>query len=65
MIDFNTLENILMGFTFFFLGLYVLANLVESKPHWFLSKTFLKCRKIENDYEKLLQSRKDLLVFVF
>ena len=46
MIEITTIENVLFTFTMIFLSLYLLATAVESKPKWFMSKAFLKCKKI-------------------
>lgn len=46
----TTIENIFLGFTLLFLFLYIAASIVESKPHWFMSKTFMKVRKMESQY---------------
>jgi hypothetical protein len=54
MIDINSLENVLIGIVLFFLALYSFASVVESKPHWFRSKTFLKTRKMEDKYDKMV-----------
>jgi hypothetical protein len=44
MIDFNTIENVLMGLALTFLVLYGLATMAETRPKWFMSKTYLKTR---------------------
>ena len=62
MVEITTIENVLFIFTMTFLCLYLLATAVESKPTWFMSKSFLKSKKIEKDYEQAVQSRRDMLV---
>lgn len=53
-----------MGLVILFLMLYGFASLAESKPHWFRSKTFLKVRKMEQNYDKMIESRREMLVSV-
>jgi hypothetical protein len=62
MVDFNAIENVFMGLALTFLVLYGLATVSETRPKWFLSKTYLKTRAMEESYDKLVQSRKDMLV---
>lgn len=58
-ISINGLENVLMGFAGFFLVLYLIAVAVEKKPNWFLSKNVRECLKMEDNFKKLLESRRD------
>lgn len=62
MIEITDIETVLQVLTFSCLGLYLIATAVEKKPHWFLSKALLRSRKIESDYERLTQSRRDMVV---
>ncbi len=62
MLDINSLENVLMTLAFIFLSLYGIATLAETKPKWFMSKTFIKTKAMEEKYDKALESRKDMLV---
>jgi hypothetical protein len=41
--------------------LYAFAVAVDKRPKWFLSKKLLECRKVEEKYERLVSSRKDLI----
>lgn len=54
MISASTIENYLIVIALIFLAFYGFASLAETKPHWFRSKTFLKTKKIEQSYERMV-----------
>lgn len=58
-VSINSLENLLMGAAACFLALYLASLLLESKPHWFLSQQLRDCLRIEHDFNKLVESRRD------
>lgn len=57
----ETIENVFLTLAMVFLILYGFAVAVDKRPHWFLSKKLLECRKVEEKYEKLVSSRKDMI----
>jgi hypothetical protein len=58
-ISINGLENVLMSFAGFFLVLYLISLAVEKKPNWFMSKNLRECLKMEENFDKLLESRRN------
>lgn len=60
-ISVNGLENVLMSFAAFFLVLYLLTLAIEKKPTWFLSANLRECIKMEQNFNHLLESRRDSL----
>lgn len=57
----SSIENFLLGFAVFFLVLYLITLCVEKKPHWFFSKNLRQCLTIEEKFQKLTNSRRDIL----
>lgn len=53
------MENVLMSFAAFFLLLYFIALAVEKKPTWFLSKRLREVLKMEESFNRLVESRND------
>ena len=55
----NSLENVLMSIAGVFLVLYLIALVVEKKPTWFLSQNLRECLQMEQNFNKLIESRRD------
>lgn len=58
-ISINGLENVLMSIAGFFLVLYLITVAIEKKPNWFMSKNLRECLKMEEKFNKLVESRRD------
>lgn len=58
-ISINGLENVLLSIAAFFLVLYFISLAIEKKPNWFLSNNVRECLKMEENFKKLLESRRD------